>query len=46
MSNEPNNWGKGEDCAEIQLWKKKPGWNDLPCDSKLAFICDFKDGPK
>ena len=46
ISNEPNNWGKGEDCAEIQLWKKRPGWNDLACDAKLAFICDLKDSPK
>ena len=40
--NEPNDWGKGEDCAEIQLWRKVPGWNDLPCNAKLAFICEMK----
>ena len=27
---EPNNVGKGEDCAEIYLWKKEPKWNDVP----------------
>ena len=38
---EPNNWGKGEDCAEVYLWEKKPRWNDISCESNLGFICEL-----
>ena len=36
-SGEPNDSG-GEDCAE--LYKTYGDWNDLPCTSSLAFICE------
>lgn len=42
IENRPDNWKKTEDCAEIQLWRKKPGWNDMPCGEKLGFICKLE----
>ena len=35
---EPNDWGSGEDCAEINAGK----WNDLSCNNKQSFVCDKK----
>lgn len=36
-SGEPNDYGGTEDCIEMYAWG---GWNDLPCKSKLAFVCE------
>ena len=42
--NEPNNYGKGEDCVHITngLYGPAAGglWNDLSCARKLAFVCE------
>ncbi len=46
IANQPDNWGKGENCAEIHLWRETPRWNDISCDSKLAYICDLKANKK
>ena len=37
-SNEPNDYGSGEDCAEIYV--NIGIWNDLPCNKKLSFVCE------
>ena len=37
---EPNDWGSGEDCAEINVNTGK--WNDLSCNNKQSFVCDKK----
>ena len=37
---EPNDWGSGEDCAEIYVNTGK--WNDLSCNNKQSFVCDKK----
>ena len=34
--NEPNNYGKGEDCVQMN----QGAWNDLSCASKLSFVCE------
>lgn len=34
---EPNDWGEGEDCAELQ---PSGGWNDLPCHWTLPALCE------
>jgi len=39
---EPNNLG-GEDCAEISTGMGNK-LNDLPCDRRYWFICEFRDG--
>ncbi|XP_076269568.1 salivary C-type lectin 2-like [Rhynchophorus ferrugineus] len=41
--NEPNNI-EHENCLEI--WKTSSGvfeWNDAPCDTKLRFICKYRE---
>ena len=34
--NEPNNYGKGEDCVHML----QGAWNDAPCTTKLSFVCE------
>ena len=34
--NEPNNYGKGEDCVHML----QGAWNDVPCTTKLSFVCE------
>ncbi|KAM9462119.1 uncharacterized protein Hap1MRO34_016144 isoform 1-T1 [Clarias gariepinus] len=36
---EPNDAGKGEDCAELWGFKEKQGWNDGPCSDKVRWAC-------
>ena len=38
--NEPNDYGSGEDCAEISGWSGT--WNDMPCQSLQRFVCENK----
>ena len=40
---EPNNVGGNEDCLVfcIDGWGHQDKWNDLPCELKLSFICQF-----
>lgn len=35
--NQPDNWGRGEDCAQVTPWTG--GWNDIDCDSRTVFVC-------
>ena len=39
---EPNDWGKGEDCTEINFrdWGNKQQWNDIACSHKKPFVCE------
>ena len=39
---EPNNWGRGEDCAELGGHRNK--WNDMPCGRGMYFICERARG--
>ena len=37
---EPNNYGKGEDCVEVNF--RSPGlWNDRPCHISREFMCEI-----
>ena len=36
-TNEPNDWGSGEDCLMIRSSDNK--WNDAPCARTYAFVC-------
>ncbi|XP_060699122.1 C-type lectin lectoxin-Enh2-like isoform X2 [Hemiscyllium ocellatum] len=38
--NQPDNSHGKEHCVHFFAWK--PDWNDLPCDSKLCFLCSYK----
>ena len=38
--NEPNDWGDGEDCAEMLRWED-PTWNDSSCAQEEYFICEL-----
>jgi glucan biosynthesis protein C len=40
MGDEPNDWGGKEDCAAAN-WGRRRGWNDLPCEARLHFVCEF-----
>ena len=36
--NEPNNWGRGEDCA--MMMRRDGKWNDLFCDYRIPPLCE------
>ena len=38
---EPNNWGGREDCAHYS-WHKNYQWNDVPCDRKMKYVCEYE----
>ena len=46
--NEPNNKGGKEHC--VHFWYRNPDtdvrkrWNDLPCEHKLAYVCELNPG--
>jgi glucan biosynthesis protein C len=37
---EPNDWEGQEDCA-VQYWDEMKRWNDIPCTSSFAFLCEL-----
>ena len=39
---QPDNWGNGEDCAEMRA---NGMWNDIPCmDYERPYICERLNG--
>ena len=43
LIDEPNDWGSGEDCANMYEPYNNAGWNDIPCSgSKYPFICMYQ----
>lgn len=38
MPNQPDNYGSKEHCLEI---RDKGLWNDLPCDFRQYFVCEY-----
>ena len=44
--NEPNDWEKREDCAEMYVTNVGiPGkWNDDECSTKMPFACESNEG--
>ncbi|XP_062618604.1 SCO-spondin-like [Saccostrea cucullata] len=39
---EPNNCCGGEHC--LQIYENRRGWNDLPCNRALAYVCEIHYG--
>ena len=40
---EPNNSGGGEDCGQINRFHPALTWNDEPCSTAYAYICEAGD---
>ena len=36
---EPNDWGSGEDCTQLNRWDDDT-WNDATCSDDHYFICE------
>ena len=39
---EPNDSDDGEDCAEAARSGRNKGWNDVPCSTKLPWVCEYR----
>jgi len=37
---EPNNVGRGEDCAQLNRYHPDLGWNDEPCSRAFRYVCE------
>ena len=40
---EPNNYGRGEDCAESN-WRGPGVWNDAVCGQNRVYVCEYSQG--